>query len=165
MRTKGASTREVASWDQPILTQKHGGVLAFLARNTKRYGVQFLLNAKTEPGDNGDIKLSPSFQATQSNINKAHGGCIPKLSNIILNNEGAKLIYATSHNEEGARFWEKTNINLILLLDDSENEARRLLLQDIILASSDDEGRKVSNISKKSIEKVINKLININGYI
>ena len=36
VRTKGASTREVASWDQPILTQKHGGVLAFLARNTKR---------------------------------------------------------------------------------------------------------------------------------
>ena len=125
VRTKGASTREVASWDQPILTQKHGGVLAFLARNTERYGVQFLLNAKTEPGDNGDIKLSPSFQATQSNINKAHGGCIPKLSNIILNNEGAKLIYATSHNEEGARFWEKTNVNLILLLDDSENEATK----------------------------------------
>ena len=125
VRTKGASMREVASWDQPILTQKHGGVLAFLARNTERYGVQFLLNAKTEPGDNGDIKLCPTFQATQSNINRAHGGDIPKLSNIILNNKGAKIIYATSHNEEGARFWKKTNINLILLLDDPENEATK----------------------------------------
>jgi len=46
-------------------------------------------------------------------------------SNIILNNEGAKLIYATSHNEEGARFWKKTNVNLILLLDDPENKATK----------------------------------------
>ncbi len=122
VRTKGATKREVKSWDQPILTQKHGGILAFLSRKTNNNGVQFLLNAKTEPGDNGDIKFCPSFQATQSNINRAHGGIIPHLSDLILRNKGAKLIYATSHNEEGARFWKKTNINLILLLDDPNNK-------------------------------------------
>jgi len=122
VRTKGAINREVSTWDQPILTQKHGGVLAFLARETEKNGIQFLLEAKTEPGDDGDVKFCPSYQATQSNINRAHGGKLPDLSNIVLNNEGAKLIYATSHNEEGARFWKKTNFNLILLLDDPENK-------------------------------------------
>jgi len=121
VRTKGAIGREVQTWDQPILTQKHGGVLAFLARETEENGIQFLLEAKTEPGDDDDVKFCPSYQATQSNINRAHGGKLPELSNIVLNNEGAKLIYATAHNEEGARFWKKTNYNLILLLDDPEN--------------------------------------------
>ena len=46
VRTKGATGREVQTWDQPILLQKHGGVLAFLARETKKYGIQFLLKLK-----------------------------------------------------------------------------------------------------------------------
>ncbi len=116
VRTKGAIGREVQTWDQPILTQKHGGVLAFLARETEENGIQFLLEAKTEPGDDGDVKFCPSYQATQSNINRAHGGKLPELSNIVLNNGGAKLIYATAHNEEGARFWKKSNINVIVQL-------------------------------------------------
>ena len=57
VRTTGASNREVNTWDQPILSQKHGGVLAFLSRETKEKGIQFLLEAKTEPGDEGDIKF------------------------------------------------------------------------------------------------------------
>ena len=34
VRTEGAAGREVQTWDQPILSQKHGGILAFLARET-----------------------------------------------------------------------------------------------------------------------------------
>ena len=117
VKIKNAKNREVKSWDQPILTQKHGGVLAFLARETKKKGIEFLLEAKTEPGDDGDIKFCPSYQATTSNINRAHGGKKPKFSEIILNKKGAKLIYAVSHNEEGARFWKKTNYNLLLKLN------------------------------------------------
>ena len=125
VRTEGAASHEVQTWDQPILSQKHGGILAFLARETKKHGIQFLLEGKTEPGDDGDVKFCPSYQATQSNINRAHGGKIPDLSNIVLDYEGAQLIYATSHNEEGARFWKKTNYNLILMIDDPENSATK----------------------------------------
>ena len=45
----------------------------------------------------------------------------PKLSDIVLNSKGAELIFATSHNEEGGRFWKKTNYNLILLLNKNNN--------------------------------------------
>ena len=31
--------------------------------------MEFLLEAKTEPGDNGDLRFWPSFQAAQSNLN------------------------------------------------------------------------------------------------
>mgnify|MGYP005660176151 CR=1 FL=1 len=35
--------REVSSWEQVILNQPHGGVLALLVRETKKNGIEFLL--------------------------------------------------------------------------------------------------------------------------
>lgn len=117
VQTTGASNREVKSWTQPILTQKHGGVLAFICRETKKNGVEFLIDAKIEPGDNSQLKISPSFQATQSNMNQAHGGNKPKFYDIVIQLKKSKLIYYTIHNEEGARFWKKSNWNVIVKLD------------------------------------------------
>ena len=116
VETKGAFGREVNSWTQPILTQKHGGVLAFISRQTKKFGTQFLIDAKIEPGDDSIIKISPSSQATQSNMNRAHGGRRPNFYDIIIQHKGAELIYYTIHNEEGARFWRKSNWNVIVNL-------------------------------------------------
>ena len=116
VETKGAMGREVKSWTQPILTQKHGGVLAFISRQSKKYGTQFLIDAKIEPGDDSIIKISPSFQATQSNMNQAHGGRKPKFYDIVIQQKSAELIYYTIHNEEGARFWKKSNWNVIVNL-------------------------------------------------
>lgn len=117
VKITGASKREVKSWTQPIFTQKHGGILAFISRYTKKRGVEFLLEAKTEPGDGNDIKIAACFQATQSNINRAHGGRLPKYYDIVIEQKGAKLIYCAAHNEEGARFWKKSNLNLIVMLN------------------------------------------------
>ncbi len=117
VKTTGAGDREVKSWTQPILTQKHGGVLAFICRQTKSFGTEFLIDARIEPGDDSIIKISPSFQATQSNMNRAHGGKRPKFYDIVMQQKGAKLIYFTIHNEEGARFWKKSNWNVIVKLN------------------------------------------------
>ena len=117
-----ASNREVKSWSQPILTQLHGGFLAFICRETKHRGIEFLLEAKTEPGDNGDLKICPSFQATQSNLNRAHGGNIPQFKNIVIDLKKSELIYKCNHCEEGARFWKKSNMNIIVKLKDPYDE-------------------------------------------
>tara|TARA_B100000767_G_scaffold268136_2_gene287928 strand:- start:5119 stop:5832 length:714 start_codon:yes stop_codon:yes gene_type:complete len=116
VKVSNASNREVKNWSQPILTQLHGGFLAFICRETKNKGIEFLLEAKTEPGDNGDLKLCPSFQATQSNLNRAHGGNITKFADIVMNLKGSELIYKCRHCEEGARFWMKSNMNIIVKL-------------------------------------------------
>jgi oxidase EvaA len=118
VKTTGANNREVSAWTQPILTQKHGGVLAFISRQTKTFGTQFLIEAKLEPGDDSILRISPSFQATQSNMNRAHGGKLPKFFDIVMKRKGAELIYYTIHNEEGARFWKKSNWNVIVKLKD-----------------------------------------------
>lgn len=122
VKIENASNREVKNWTQPILTQLHGGFLAFICRETKKNGIEFLLEAKTEPGDNGDLKICPSFQATQSNLNKAHGGNTPEFKDIVIDLKKAELIYKCSHCEEGARFWQKSNMNIIVKLKDPNDK-------------------------------------------
>ena len=115
VRTINATNREVKNWDQPLLFQKHGGILAILVRETNGK-IEFLLNARREPGDgNGELKLCPSFSATQSNMNLAHGGKKTDLTDLILNNKN--IIGKTLHYEEGARFWRKPNKNLLIFLE------------------------------------------------
>ena len=116
IKVTSAHKREKSSWDQPILTQKHGGVLAILMREKKNGLIEFLLYARKEPGDS-KIKLCPSFSATQSNINLAHGGKKTLLTDIVFNRKKTKLISKTSHFEEGARFWKKPNQNLIIKIN------------------------------------------------
>ena len=114
VKVKNAVEREISSWSQPILNQKHGGILAILTRTNKDI-VEFLLFARKEPGDNS-IKLCPSFSATQSNINRAHGGKKTPLSEFVLDNK-KNIIGETIHYEEGARFWKKPNKNVIINVD------------------------------------------------
>ena len=113
--------REVKKWDQLILNQPHGGILAFLVRETKECGIEFLLCLRSEPGDK-NIKFCPSFSATKSNINLAHGGKKTDLTDIILNSKGSSIIAKTIHNEEGARFWRKKNENWLVWLKDPYNK-------------------------------------------
>ena len=57
VRTESGALREVASWDQPIYTQPEGGILGLIAREHAAKSVEFLLNAKAEPGNIGVLHL------------------------------------------------------------------------------------------------------------
>jgi oxidase EvaA len=118
VRIEGGDLREVASWDQPIYTQPEGGVLALLARETPIIGIQFLLHAKAEPGNIGTIQLSPTIQSTWSNIRRAHSGKRPPMIEVLTAETGVRIVYRSEHNEEGGRFWRKSNENIIAFLDD-----------------------------------------------
>lgn len=118
VRTQSGGLREVASWDQPIYTQHDGGILALLAREVPRRGIEFLLSAKAEPGNIGILQLSPSIQSTWSNIKRAHAGKRPPLMEVLTADRGVRIVYRAQHNEEGGRFWQKTNENIVAFLDD-----------------------------------------------
>ncbi len=113
--------REVDKWDQLIFKQPHGGVLAFLVRETKKNGIEFLLHLRSEPGD-ANIKFCPTFSATKSNMNQAHGGKKTDLFDIVIKKVGSSIIAKSAHNEEGARFWRKRNENWLVFLKDPENK-------------------------------------------
>src|SRR5210317_445081 len=57
VKISNAVEREVSTWDQPILNQRHGGILAIIVRERKGI-VEFLLYARKEPGDK-NLKLCP----------------------------------------------------------------------------------------------------------
>ncbi|MBT3792084.1 MAG: hypothetical protein HN658_11160 [Rhodospirillales bacterium] len=117
VRTKAGTAREVAEWDQPIITQPDGGILA-LACGLRGDEIYFLLQAKPEPGNIGYLQLSPTIQATRSNLRQAHKGKLPPLGELLLDDGEVITLYTASHNEEGGRFWRKTNENRILLVPD-----------------------------------------------
>jgi dTDP-4-dehydro-6-deoxy-alpha-D-glucopyranose 2,3-dehydratase len=117
-RVESGDVREVASWDQPIYTQPEGGILALLARESAAQGVEFLLHAKAEPGNIDVIQLSPTIQSTWSNIRRAHAGKRPPMVEVLTAEAGVRIVYRAEHNEEGGRFWRKSNENIIAFLDD-----------------------------------------------
>jgi len=110
--------REVLQWDQPIFNQKEGGILAILCQEHDN-NIKFLLYAKYEPGNINNLQLSPTIQATNSNLKQHHGGKKPRFSEY-LDHPLTTLIYKAAHNEEGGRFWKKSNVNSLLLLDKNE---------------------------------------------
>ena len=94
------------------------GILGLIARASPDKGVQFLLYAKAEPGNIGVLQLSPSIQSTWSNIRRAHGGKRSPMLEVLTAKSGVRVVYRVAHNEEGGRFWRKSNENIIVFVDD-----------------------------------------------
>jgi len=148
VRIESGNLREVASWDQPIYTQPEGGILAMVARETAGKGVQFLLQAKAEPGNIGILQFCPTIQSTWSNIKRAHAGKRPPMVEVLTAEAGVRIVYRAEHNEEGGRFWRKSNENIVAFLDDegvietdltmfrwaSVNQIKELALMDNLLS-------------------------------
>tara|TARA_B110000008_G_C16925542_1_gene546550 strand:- start:381 stop:1166 length:786 start_codon:yes stop_codon:yes gene_type:complete len=117
VRTKN---REVASgWDQPILEQVgyDGGLLGIVRQRFS--GVpHYLCEAKMEPGNYGKVQLSPTLQATFSNIKKSHGGRKPHFLEIFENlNEAPDefdILFDAWLAEDGGRLHLKRNRGMLV---------------------------------------------------
>ena len=110
--------REISGWDQPILTQSEGGVLALLCRETPARGVEFLLQAKADPGNVGYLQFCPTIQSTWENIRGLKGARRASFVECLEPSDHVRVIYRSKHNEEGSRFWRKSNENMILFVKD-----------------------------------------------
>jgi oxidase EvaA len=119
VRVTSIGLREVNNWDQPIFNQQEGGILALICK--KEQGkILFLLNAKAEPGNIGTFQFAPTLQATWSNLRRAHQGARTDFAEVILGEAPARLVYSALHNEEGGRFWMKTNSNQLYMVNPNE---------------------------------------------
>ena len=113
--------REVGKkgWTQPMIGKNPGGILGILMKRIN--GIpHYLLQAKAEPGNIGKLQLSPTLQATTSNLLKAHGGIRPKFSEYFDEPKNVKIIYAKWQSEDGGRFHLKSNYNMIVEVDIDE---------------------------------------------
>ena len=113
--------REVGKkgWTQPIIAKNPGGILGILMKKINNVP-HYLVQAKAEPGNIGKLQLSPTLQATTSNLLKAHGGTRPLFSEYFDEPKNVKIIYAKWQSEDGGRFHLKSNYNMIVEVDENE---------------------------------------------
>jgi oxidase EvaA len=107
------SARHCVSWDQPIISQPEVGLLGIL---TKDFGGvrYFLMQAKIEPGNEGLIQLSPTVQATHSNMEKVHGGRGQDYLEYFTMDSRSNIISDQLQSEQGSRFYKKKNRNVVI---------------------------------------------------
>jgi len=114
--------REVGKkgWTQPMIAKNPGGILGLLMKRIN--GIpHYLVQAKAEPGNIGKLQLSPTLQATTSNLLKAHGGLRPLFAEYFDEPKNVKIIYAKWQSEDGGRFHLKSNYNMIVEIDKNED--------------------------------------------
>lgn len=70
--------------EQPILIQDEIGYLGIICKEIDGV-LQFLMQAKIEPGNVNKIQISPTIQATKSNFTQKHGGKKPAYLDCFLN--------------------------------------------------------------------------------
>lgn len=106
--------REINSWDQPFVKQKNlvGGIIG-LVRMKLNNVPHYLIEAKFEPGNYNLIQLSPSVQATYSNLDRIHKGKKNKVLNYYFK-KNYSTIRKNLVTEDGGRFYKKRNLHWII---------------------------------------------------
>jgi oxidase EvaA len=113
--------REVGKkgWTQPMIANNPGGILGLLMK--KFNGIpHYLVQAKAEPGNIGKLQLSPTLQATTSNLLKAHGGTKPLFAEYFDEEKNPNIVYVKWQSEDGGRFHLKSNYNMIVEVNEDE---------------------------------------------
>lgn len=105
--------REVVSWDQPMVRSAQEGLMGFIVK--KINGIyHFLVQAKLESGNFDIVEMAPTVQCLTGNYRKGKNEyTIPYLEQI-LNAPKDKIWYSSYQSEEGGRFFQEQNFNIIV---------------------------------------------------
>ncbi len=119
VRVSNTDNREVGKkgWDQPIITQVgyEGGILGILSQRFDDIP-HYLIEAKAEPGNYNKLQLSPTLQATFSNLKQAHAGNKPHFSDFfeVPDKNAATVLYKQWLSEDGGRLYLKRNLGMLI---------------------------------------------------
>jgi len=102
--------REVRSWQQPLIKPVDDGIIAFIIK--KINGIMHLLvQAKLECGNYDVLEMAPSVQCITDSYDASEG--LPFL-NYVLNASPEQIKLDTLQSEEGGRFYQEQNRNMII---------------------------------------------------
>lgn len=102
--------------EQPVLLQFEVGYLGVLCKVIDGV-LNFLMQAKIEPGNVNKIQISPTIQATKSNFTRKHGGKQPAYLEYFSEQRGLCIVDQLQ-SEQASRFFHKRNRNIIRLVED-----------------------------------------------
>lgn len=103
--------------EQPMILQPEIGYLGIIVSEIDGV-LNFLMQAKIEPGNINSVQISPTIQATKSNFTAKHGGKKPAYLEYFLNAKQHNVIYDQIQSEQSSRFYQKRNRNIIIKVDD-----------------------------------------------
>lgn len=103
--------------EQPMILQPEIGYLGIIVSEIDGV-LNFLMQAKIEPGNINSVQISPTIQATKSNFTAKHGGKKPAYLEYFLNARQHNVIYDQIQSEQSSRFYQKRNRNIIIKVDD-----------------------------------------------
>lgn len=103
--------------EQPIIIQPEIGYLGIICKKINGV-INFLMQAKIEPGNINYVQLSPTIQATKSNFMRVHGGKLPPYFEYFENARKYRIIYDQIQSEQSSRFLKKRNRNIIIMINE-----------------------------------------------
>jgi len=106
---------------QPIIIQDEIGYLGIICKEIDGV-LNFLMQAKIEPGNVNKIQLSPTIQATKSNFLQKHGGKKPAYLDYFINASKYEIVVDQIQSEQSSRFLKKRNRNIIIKVDNDNIE-------------------------------------------
>lgn len=103
-------------FEQPIIVQSEIGYLGIICKEINGV-LNFLMQAKIEPGNVNKVQISPTLQATRSNFTQRHGGNKPEYLDYFLNAQDHEVVVDQIQSEQSSRFYKKRNRNIIIRVD------------------------------------------------
>ncbi len=110
--------REVVSWDQPMIKPAQEGIIAFIVKKINGT-YHFLVQAKMEVGNFDLIELAPTIQCLTGNYRKGYNEYTIPYLDYVQNVRPEQIWYYSYQSEEGGRFFQEQNLNMIIEADDN----------------------------------------------
>jgi oxidase EvaA len=115
-----AGNREVVKWTQPLVKESKLGLIGFLVK--KINGVlHFLIQAKVEPGSFDVIDLAPTVSCSDY-LSVLQRQEKPSFIEFFENPSSENVILNTIQSEEGGRFFQFQNRNMIIHIENEITE-------------------------------------------
>ncbi len=111
------SSREVTSWDQPLVAPAQEGICAFVVKKINGI-LHFLVQAKVESGNFDILEMAPTVQCITGSYQNEHSRQNLPYLDFVLTAPKETFLYDTLQSEEGGRFYREQNRNSILLVGD-----------------------------------------------
>jgi oxidase EvaA len=112
--------REVINWSQPLIKSAQVGLIAFIVKKINNV-YHFLVQAKVEAGNLDILELAPTVQCLTGNYRKGFNEYEIPYINDVLNANKENILYSAFQSEEGGRFFQEQNLNMIVEVGDDFN--------------------------------------------
>jgi oxidase EvaA len=112
------SNREVKTWQQPMIQPSQTGLCAFVCKKINGI-MHFLVQLKVECGNRDIVELAPTIQCITGDYTR-HDSQPVDFLDLVLNAEKKNIFIDTLQSEEGGRFYQENNRNIIIIANENE---------------------------------------------